>query len=347
MKLAIQHRQGSFSERWIDYCKKNSINYMIVNAFDSDIIKQVKGCDAFMWHHHHAEFKDVLTAKRIIYALEHAGIAVFPNINTSWHFDDKVAQKYLLEAIDAPIVPSYVFYDKAEAVAWAKNTSYPKVFKLKGGAGAKNVKLVKSYREAKMLIYKAFGKGFPQFDKIGNLKERFNRFRHSQDSLSSIFKGLGRLVLTPEFSQLQSNEVGYAYFQDFIPNDGFDIRVVVIGNKAIALKRLVRKNDFRASGSGNLVFENESIDKRYIKLAFDINKKLGSQSLAIDLIHSKEDEIFVVELSYGFPMLNFLDNASGYWDNEINWHESHFNPQEWIIENIDLSTNLLHNRNRQ
>lgn len=125
-----------------------------------------------MWHHHHAQYKDVLTAKRIIFALEHAGVKVFPDFKTGWHFDDKVAQKYLLEAIDAPLIPSYVFYDKAEALEWAKKTDYPKVFKLKGGAGSANVKLIKSFKKAKTLINKAFDKGFTQYDRFGAFKER-------------------------------------------------------------------------------------------------------------------------------------------------------------------------------
>src|SRR5690606_18970723 len=132
----------------------------------------------------------------------------------------------------------------------------------------------------------------------------------------------------------QCNEKGYVYFQEFIANDGYDIRVVVVNNKAIALKRLVRENDFRASGSGNLVFENEKIDIRYIKLAFKTAEKLKLQSLAVDLIHSKKDEIFIVELSYGFPMHNFLDGANGFWDSSLNWHEGDFNPQEWMIDSL-------------
>src|SRR5699024_12379159 len=92
------------------------------------------------------------TAKRILFALEHAGVKVFPDFNTGWHFDDKVAQKYLLEAIDAPLVPSFVFYDKQEAIQWAQQTSFPKVWKLKGGAGEKNGKLANNLSEATKFI---------------------------------------------------------------------------------------------------------------------------------------------------------------------------------------------------
>lgn len=66
MKIAIHHTPGSFSDRWISYCKENDIPYKLVNAYDSDIIKQVEDCDAFMWHHHHANYKDALFAKQLL-----------------------------------------------------------------------------------------------------------------------------------------------------------------------------------------------------------------------------------------------------------------------------------------
>ena len=115
MKIGIHHREGSYSERWIEYCQEHRIDYKIVNAYDSNIVDQLSDCDIFMWHHHHANYKDALFAKQLLYSLQIAGKKVFPDFNTGWHFDDKVGQKYLLEAIEAPLVPSYVFYTKKEA----------------------------------------------------------------------------------------------------------------------------------------------------------------------------------------------------------------------------------------
>lgn len=338
MKLAIHHRPGSFSDRWIDYCDKQGIDYKLVNAFDSDIIQQVSGCDAFMWHHHHAQFKDVLTAKRILFALEHAGVKVFPDFKTGWHFDDKVAQKYLLEAIGAPLVPSYVFYDKQEALQWANTTSYPKVFKLKGGAGSANVKLVKTYKEAKRLINKAFGKGFAQYDRFGAFKERLRKVKEGKAGLLEILKGIGRLFITTEFAKQQPPERGYAYFQDFIPNNDSDTRVVVIGGKfAAAEKRMVRKDDFRASGSGEFSYTDINID--FIEKALKISKKLKLLSAAFDFIESENGEPLIVELSYGFGTAG-IEASPGYWDSELNWHEGKFNPQEWML--TDLLKSIKH-----
>ena len=331
MKIAIHQRSGSFSDQWISYCVKNNIPHKIVNCYDNDIVHQLDDCDALMWHHHHGDYKDVLFAKGLLFSLEQAGIKVFPDFNTGWHFDDKVAQKYLLEAIDAPLVPSYVFYDKKEALDWAKSTTYPKVWKLKGGAGAANVKLVQNKKEATKLINTAFGKGFSQFNRLGNLKERYKKYKSGKDSLLGVAKGVGRLIIPTEFAKMQSRERGYVYFQEFVPNNMHDTRVVVVAEKAVAERRMVRENDFRASGSGKFSYDN--INLKAIEIALDVAKKLNLQSVAFDFVEGANDNPLIIEMSYGFGTTG-IDNAPGYWDSSLQWHEGKFNPQEWMVERI-------------
>lgn len=333
MKIAIHHTQGTFSDRWIEYCENNNIDYKLVNAYDTNIIKQVEDCDAFMWHHHHANYKDTLFAKQLLYSLQMAGKKVFPDFNTGWHFDDKVGQKYLFEAIGVPLVPSYVFYTKKEALSWIDNTTFPKVFKLRGGAGASNVKLVHTKKKAIRLINKAFGKGFSQFDKWNNLKERFNKWRQGKDTFTGVLKGVVRLFITTEFVKRHSREKGYVYFQDFIPNNTFDIRVIVIAEKAFAVKRMVRDDDFRASGSGILYYEKEEIDLRCIEESIAMSKKVSCQCIAYDFIFNDLNVPLIVEVSYGFAM-DAYDFCPGYWTSDLKWHEEKFNPQSWIVEDL-------------
>lgn len=337
MKIAIHHREGSFSDRWIEYCERKNIDYKIVNCYDTNIIHQLIGCDVLMWHHHHVLYQDVLAARSILFSLEHANIKVFPDFRTAWHFDNKVAQKYLFEALEGPMVPSFVFYDKAKAMEWAEKTKYPKVFKLSGGAGAANVKLVRTKSDALKLIKIAFGKGFSQFDRFGYLKERIHRFKTGKGDYRELLKGLWRIVFPTEFGKLAGRVKGYIYFQEFIPNNDSDIRVIVIGNKAFALKRLVRDGDFRASGSGNIIYEKEAIDENCVKIAFDVNKKVKSQCVAFDFIFDKDKNPLIVEISYGFA-IHAYDKCPGYWDENLKWHQMEFNPQEWIVENLIAET---------
>ena len=335
MKIAIHHTPGTFSDRWISYCEEKGIPYKIVDAYSSDIVKQVEDCDAFMWHHHHANYKDALFAKQLLYSLEIAGKKVFPNFHTGWHFDDKVGQKYLLEAIGAPLVPSYVFYSKDEALEWVNKTTFPKVFKLRGGAGASNVRLVHTKSEAVSLVKKAFGKGFSQFNRWGYCKERFNKWRTGKDSLVGVCKGIARLFVPTEFAKMHAPEKGYVYFQDFIPDNQYDIRIVVVNmNKAFGIKRLVRNNDFRASGSGSLIYDKTQLDVNCVKIAFEIARKLNSQSVAFDFLYDTESKPLIVEISYGYAIKAYY-NCEGYWTDDMLWHQgSHFDIEGWIVESL-------------
>ena len=82
MKIAIHHSNGTFSEDWIKYCKENNIDFKIVNAYSTDIIRNLEDCDAFMWHHHHGEIKDILFAKQLLASIQASGKVVFPDTNS-------------------------------------------------------------------------------------------------------------------------------------------------------------------------------------------------------------------------------------------------------------------------
>jgi len=332
MKIAIAQGFG-FPERWKMYCEQKMIVFKMVDPYALDIIEQVADCNAFMWHFFHSNEKDYLCAKPILHALELAGKKVFPDHRTMWHFDDKVGQNYLMEALQFPVVPTYIFYEKKKAMTWADTAAFPKVFKLRGGAGSKNVKLVKTKAQAKRLIRKAFSSGFAQYDKFESLKERWRRYRLGLAPFVEVLKGIGRLFHTTAYARTVGKEKGYIYFQDFIANNNFDIRIIIIGNKAFGIKRLVRNKDFRASGSGNIVYEKSQINEDCIKLAFDLNLKLKSQCVAYDFIFDKEKKPLIVEMSYGFNKAGY-DFCEGYWDKHLNWYEGPFNPYGWMIENL-------------
>ena len=333
MTLAIHKSNSGFHPRWRTYCQENNIPYKDVDCYANDIIAQLKNCDALMWHHSQGNPKDVIIAKQILFALEHTGFTVFPDFRTGWHFDDKVGQKYLLERAGAPIVPSYVFYDKQTALLWADETEFPKVFKLRGGAGSSNVTLMQTKKNAKRTIRKAFGRGISSYDAWGSLKERIRKFVNGQTSLWDVTKGVLRFGRKPEFARVTGKERGYVYFQDFIPDNDSDTRIIVIGDKAFGLKRYVRENDFRASGSGNFAYEKDLFDERCVQIAFEVNEIIQSQSIAFDFVFDVDNNPLIVEISYGFvgPV---YDPCPGYWDRDLNWHEGRFNPQGWMIEDL-------------
>jgi glutathione synthase/RimK-type ligase-like ATP-grasp enzyme len=332
MIIGIQPSKDSFSDRWIDYCEKTHIHWNPVNCYKSNIIEQLSGCDALMWHFSQNSPKAILFAKQLIYSLETCGKKVFPNFHTCWHFDDKVGQKYLLETISAPLVSTWVFYNKNEAFEWAEKTGFPKVFKLRSGASSQNVRLVKTRQQAIKLISKSFGHGFPAYDPADSLKERWRLYRLDKTNFRDLLEGVARFAIPPPYAKVRGHERGYIYFQEFIADNDSDVRVIVIGDKAFAIKRMVRENDFRASGSGNILYDRSLFDENTIRLSFTMARKLKVQCVAFDFVYQGNQPL-VVEISYGFSPAGYF-SCPGYWDGEMNWHEGKFDPYGWMVENL-------------
>lgn len=57
------------------------------------------------------------------------------------------------------------------------------------------------------------------------------------------------------------------------------------------------------------------------------------QSFAFDFVEDEDSNPLIVEISYGFGTSG-IDNAPGYWDSSLQWHEGEFNPQGWMVDSL-------------
>lgn len=342
--IAIHDRPGSFSDRWIEYSTNHSIPFRRVNCLATDVVTQCKGLDAVLWHWAHNNPAEQLVARQVIASLETIGLTVFPNVKTCWHYDDKVAQKYLLEAIGAPLIPTWVFTDKKESLDWIAQAAWPKVFKLRCGAGSKNVRLVSSRREAEKLCRRAFGRGFPAV--AGYMTDLRTRVR-SAKSKRAFWEKLRRaprtLLNILALRRSMAVQRDYIYFQEFLAENVADTRITIIGDRAFGFLRQNRPNDFRASGSGAIVYEPSKVDKRCIQVGFQVAKRLGTQSLAFDFLLDRKGTPQIGEVSYCY-MAEAVRACPGHWDHEIGWHGGHTWPQDAILEDLLETVANLKNR---
>lgn len=332
LPIAIHDEPGSFSDGWIKYCEINKIPFIRVNCFDNDIVSKLSEARGLMWHWHHADPAAALFARQLTQSLESIGIAVFPNSKTAWHFDDKLGQKYLFESLNIPHVPSFAFYEKEKALDFVKSKGLPLVFKLTRGAGSMNVKLLTKSSEARRAVSRSFGRGWPSRSRTYSLKEslwHFNRDR-TLKSLVGIGKGVVRLLIPNSATRASGVESSYVYFQEFVENNDSDIRVIVIGKKAFAIRRYVRDGDFRASGSGVIKSSPKLIPIDCIKIAYEAVHKMNAQVAALDFVLSDEGPL-VVEVSYGFVSALYT-NCEGFWDDQLVWHEAKIEPENFIIQ---------------
>ena len=324
MKLAIHHVKDSFSEYWIKYCVENKIPFEIVNVFDNNIIEILRNFTHFFWHWNHLSIKDKLIATSLIKSLENLNIKVFPDFNTCWHFDNKISQKYLLESIEAPLINTFIYYNKND-YKMLSNLIYPIVCKLKIGAGSNNVSLIKNKYELKSMFLKMFKSGRKSLNIKNIIKDNYKKIR---------FNDIGKIYnfLINKYFKYKEIEYSYVYLQKFLPGLDHDIRVVIIGNKAFAIKRIVRNNDFRASGSGYIIHDEKEIDINYIKMAFKINENLNCQSVAFDFVMF-ENKIYLIEISYAFTSSGY-NKCPGYWDKDLNFIYDDVIPEKYIIQSI-------------
>ena len=320
----------SFSEKWIGFLKARGIEVKILNLLAGDFVEQASVCDGIMWRWFHLE-QDKQSVKNILYVIEkYLGIPVFPDNDTAWHFDEKVSQWYLFKALGVAQPETWIFWDKKTALDWAGTAHYPVIFKLSVGAGSSSVLKVKGESEAVALINRMFERGiFPM---------TMNEFRHTvlpktRSELKAAVKRPGDAIgylLRNEYPALPKEwwkpEYGYVLFQEFLPDNDFDTRVTIIGDRAFAFRRINRPGDFRASGSGNLDTNPEQIDKRCIQMAFEVARKGRFQTMAFDFLYKGGSPV-VCEISYTF-ISSAVERCPGHWDSELNWHDGRMWPEE-------------------
>lgn len=100
---------------------------------------------------------------------------------------------------------------------------------------------------------------------------------------------------------------------------------------------MTRKNDFRASGSGDIIYQKTQIDERCVDISFKVNQKLKAQSVAFDFVFDQKNKPLIVEMSYGYAV-NAYDSCEGYWTDDMQWHEGpHFDFCGWMVKAVSDS----------
>jgi len=322
-------------ERILDH---NNIRHIKIDASELDFWEKIKTLDFFIFRWLHTDWARQLAHTILPIVESELKIKCFPNQATCWHFDDKIREYYLLKQHNYPIIESYIFWDKIKAIKWAAKTDYPQVFKLSRGAGSTNVLLIKNKEQAFHYIKKMFGKGINPngFSFLGSVKHKdFNLYKTIRHWGRDILRRYKTLDIHPNW-EIHKN---YILFQKFIPNNNYDTRVTVIGNRAYAFRRFNRKNDFRSSGSGIIDYDINKIDLQFVELALKISKEMNFQSMAYDFLYNKNDNPVFCEISY-----TYVDSAvyecPGYWDSTLNWHEGHYWPQYFQLKDLLELPNL-------
>lgn len=327
----------SYSDKWTEFLDARGVEVRVLNLLAPNAFEQARQCDGVMWEWAHNP-QDKQSAKRILYTIEHyLDIPVYPDSSTAWHYDEKTAQFYLLQALNAPMLQTWLFWDKNSALQWARTAPYPVVFKLSSGAGSSNVIKVNNRSQAIGLINRAFKRGF--FPYTMNEYKSIAGLPRSRSQLKSLIKRMidsPRYLLANDYPALHpvhwKPEFGYVYFQEFLPDNEFDTRISIIGDRAFGLSRLNRPGDFRASGSGRIEHNPSAIDPRCVEIAFQISERGAFQSMAYDFLY-RDGQPVICEISYAYVDWAVHD-CPGHWRRDLSWVDGQMWPEEAQVEDF-------------
>jgi len=349
LKIAIQpdeviHRNGerqSFSDRWFQLAEEHGLAAVAVDVFSKDVIAQIASCDAFMWRCDPSALPR-LYAKRLLYAIEEGlGLPVFPNLKSSWHFEDKIGQYYFLAAAGIPTPATRIFWKREQAERFCETAEYPFVLKLSAGYQASNVRLVRNREEALFYVDQLFTHGVTGlgYRPASRPRQLLRRLR----AVATVAKGEHPDAPT-EQTELQH---GYFLAQEFLPGNDFDVRITIIGDRAFVFRRLNRPNDFRASGSGRIDWDPRQVGEELIRFAFGVEHKLDAQTVAVDILRRGTEPV-IVELTLSYASWAVRD-CPGHWtlhgDHEtgdLKWVDGSKRPEDAIF--TDFVTPLLEAR---
>mgnify|MGYP001181427508 CR=1 FL=1 len=332
MKVGIVNRKNSFSKHWLHYLQSHEMKYVEV-APSTENIEELKELDFLFWHVDHFDHSDFNSSSFIIKELEEH-VCTFPSTSELSYFDNKICQIKLFENSGITYPKTEISTSKSKAIQSIGKFEFPFVAKLKRGAGSDNVWLIQNEDQALEFIKQSFSTGFSIFNHKKYLQKRMSKAKSSK-SITSGLKGLGGMMKNKRSAKKHPREKGYTLFQEYVPNNGFDIRVVVINGKmAFSAKRHANEGDWTASGSGIATYPDNKIDTDYIRNAFSIANKLNSRCIAIDFIRNKNTgDIFTIEISPFYASYS-MEPCSGYWDNRLVWHSDNRDPQWFLMEKI-------------
>lgn len=331
MLIAIQPddygTNDASAPRWAEALEQAGYSVRYVNVYRADILQQLEGCQGFMWRWGHTRPMRQIATKLLPVLERILGLVTYPDQSTCWHYDDKIAQAYLLEALKIPIPRTWVWNDADAARSWAAAAMYPVVLKLSSGAGSTNVRLLRSSDEAFAWIDRLFGPGVETAadEEDGQWGGKL-RLRAAAKAL---IKGQ---PLDAPHSRPDLHH-GYLLCQEFLEGNAYDTRITVIGHRAFGFRRFNREGDFRASGSGKINWDPTGIDESFVRLAFHTANKLGSQSCAIDGLWRGEEPT-VGEVSYTYASWA-VQKCPGHWEldgtpenGRLRWVEGPMWPEE-------------------
>lgn len=257
--------------RYRRFLEFNQIPYKLVNLNRSDWLQQCEEVDILIAHcvSEPSRLNEFQTKTEILEGFH--GKTCYPSSKDRWSYEDKIRTFYQVQEFGFEHARTFILHDRDEAVAFVETAHYPLVSKIKTGSGSRGVDLIRNKDQALRIINRNFG--------------------------------LGRKALWT-----YSFEKDYVYFQEYIQDATYDLRIFIVGDVIAGYRRRMKGRDFRASGLGLL--DRALFPEDALLTAIDLKRKWDTTILAIDFVDtndSREHKIIEASISFGLDYPEYLE----------------------------------------
>lgn len=150
------------------------------------------------------------------------------------------------------------------------------------------------------------------FGEIGPSLERLGGEGVLKPLFGSRGRGLERMSLASDpVPDLASADHGRViYLQEFIPNAGFDVRILVVGDRLFAMRRIARAGEWRTNVSLGGRPEAFEPPAAWCDMARRAAAALETEVAGVDLLPAADGRVLVLEVN-GVPGWRGLESATG------------------------------------
>jgi glutathione synthase/RimK-type ligase-like ATP-grasp enzyme len=216
-------------------------------------------------------------------ALKRSDIVLIPNEHQLRALENKGYQELYKDLLHIKYVEGK-YYGDVNEILDDRSITYPFVLKKLKGALSSGVQLIKSKFE-----FDAFVK----INKKRTFKQSLAYHLNKRNSFNrdSNLKPVEHLLET-NFEDFFSKKIPVVV-QKFIPGLDCDYKVLIFGDKYFAVKRGIRENDFRASGSGKLQWENPPLE--VLDYAREMQQKFKVPFISLDIAIDTDKTCYLFE----------------------------------------------------
>jgi glutathione synthase/RimK-type ligase-like ATP-grasp enzyme len=153
---------AQYHKYYIAACREMKLSYKVINILDNKWISNFRNsrCDAFLvWPTNCSTVYKQLFDYRLRILESEMGKTIFPTWQECWLTEHKPRLRDWMDAHGIPHPPTWVFYDRRNAISFAKDSPLPLIAKTATGASASGVQIVHSRTELMHVVRNAFGKG--------------------------------------------------------------------------------------------------------------------------------------------------------------------------------------------